>query len=156
MSCGDSSQIHWQRDVLRPVEQALHQLLSFTYDGHWDYLLSERDWVSFGDLGNRLMLGVRGLAARPQSGVSFAKWYELLTRYRTLIKQMPQKEQASCWFFLACKIDKGWHESDTFRDAQLNEVQPDGKRLQGYLPPETLEGGAFFEVKRAIKHVEKR
>jgi len=153
---GESCKIHWQRDVIRPVQRAILNLSSSTFGEPQDFLLIEKDWLDFGNLVNRVALGVRCHAARPTSGTSFAKYYNLLTKYRDLLQQMPQKEQAAGWFFLATEMHAGWVESDCFRDAQLDQVQPDGACMQGFLPPESSTSGVIYRLRRAIKFVEKK
>ena len=119
--------------------------------------VEEGDWIYDGDhytgiqdFLHRLTIGF-GYALTPKDGISVKGFFEQLSLYRLATLDATEEEQVAMLGQLHKWFMQGLEESGPFLLQQLDEIAPAGKRLEGFLPPETLTSGVMHQIKEALK-----
>ena len=117
--------------------------------GDFDFLTDGDHFFGVKDFMHRTTLGY-GYAAKPSEGTSVAAFFDLLAEVRSLVLEAPQEQQAPLLELLIGFFRAANAESGPYLLQQLDQVSPQGKRLEGWLPPASESGGVMHQMREAL------
>jgi len=147
---GRHGDISWYKDgycvalmAIRKAEKVDDTLGDFDFLTDGDHFLGMKDFV------HRTTMAY-GYAAEPVDGTSVADFFSLLAEVRNMVLESSQDQQAPLLelltgFFRAANAESGPHLLQ-----QLDQVSPQGKRLEGWLPPASESGGVMHQMREAL------
>ena len=149
---GRDAEIEWLPHVLLETSRATRGLHSVATLGPLDYLVVDKYWNMFVDALTRLA-AARGHRAAPTSGVGVVVWLELLSSYRELIGELSLDKQKKVWPAFRDMLFAGLREAGGNFVLQLDQIEPLGRHVDGYLPDSSVTTGAFNRLKKAIRGI---
>ena len=122
-----------------------------------DSSIAEDEWIYDGehcdymrDYWHRLTLAM-GYAATPAIGVSAATFFDRLITYRGLVMRSAESERTTLNSKLYSFYRDGLAEALSFLTRQLQDTRPAGKRLEGFLPPESTTSGVLHKIRQQLR-----
>ena len=147
---GKHAGIKWYVEGYLEAEKSIQQADSIPLDAQpFDFFASGDEYDAMGSYLHRVTMAY-GYAANPIEGVSVVDFWKLLKEFRTLVREAPSADQSKMFELLIAFFSAGLEEAGPYLLLQLDETQPAGKQLQGYLPPSSLIGGVMHRMKEAM------
>ena len=148
---GKHAEIKWYVDGYLEAEKSIQQADSIPLDAQpFDFFASGDEYDAMGAYLHRLTMAY-GYSANPLEGVSVVDFWKLLKEFRTLVREAPSSDQSKMFELLIAFFNAGLEEAGPYLLQQLDETQPAGRQLQGYLPPSSLIGGVMHRMKEAME-----
>ena len=117
--------------------------------GEFDFLTDGDHFQGVKDFLHRTTLAY-GYAKKPNQGTSVADFFVLFAEVRNQILEAPQEQQAALLQVLVDFFKQANTEAGPYLLQQLDQVCPQGKRLEGWLPPTSESGGVMHQMREML------
>jgi len=136
--------------VARAAEIGTDQIDPENSDFEW--VVNNDEFARHKDFLHRLTIALF-YAKKPKKGKGspVSRLFKYLQLYRETIALVAAEEQLVMYNQISEWWSAAMEESSEFLSIQLDEVEPAGKRLEGFLPPSSTSSGVIFHIREALE-----
>ena len=117
--------------------------------GDHDFLTDGDHFQGVKDFMHRTTLGY-GYSSKPSEGTSVADFFSLFAEVRGMALEASVEQQGPLLELLTAFFRAANAQAGPYLLQQLDQVSPQGKRLEGWLPPSSESGGVMHRMREAL------